>query len=510
MSGHFRVIDNEEPSASESGKPIRIGIVGAAASGIILTAHVVDGLKKLNLSQDVELVLLDPKGVNPGPAYRFEGEHSILNQPAGKDMNPFPKPLEGQIPYLSWLQDNFPERRFHDQSFTPRSHFGQYLMDVWDRTQQEADETLRIKLRVRETQVTNIVGVEEQGKARYLTDCCGDDQVFDGIALATGHNYQRKLERPHHRYVPAYADITFESKLAKLAFESTPKTVTTIIGSGGSMSDVVGTLVKGGYRGAFRVISPYGQTGWPYDSKAPEPNQHAMKQLDGEINRRLSNWSRKESPADFIRSLLKYGEQKNIAPQYVIVTAMKNHKFRNDKERLRAIRTFYGNPLSPERYQLIKLLEVEGRIAYDCARTERLEAGKDSIRLKIAGRSKSEPVDGTVIDCACVLRGIHDLDGNVAHPLVDSMVKGRLVRIRDDSGALSQDNFADPSSMWAVGPLTNPDKNGIETFGKGPQGYGEIARSIVAYVASRLDYAPAPRLPAPANDLREGARASLA
>lgn len=447
---------------------LKIGFIGAAASTIVTASYFVRDLKNDQAFKKtkIDAYIFDPEGFNTGPAYRFRSAASVLNQPAGQEMNPFHNGGPDLPPsFLEWLQN-----RYGSASFPPRRDFGTYLLDLADRLPKAGDSG---NITVHEIKDAAVKIEETSTGARqhsFLLKTGRHGTVaLDGFVLATGHTFSPRLDHSH--YLAAYVGKDYEQRLAATANDTNEKIV---IGSGASMVDNVSALEYFGNQGSYRIVSPYGNTCWPYDPEAPKPpdgkaQSYAETFVDSPYSHR--------NPADSMRRVLKAAAHDGVAPQYVLSAVLAHPDVQQNEDVLKTVKAFYGNPLSPERFALLSRLEQEGRLNYDIDRVNDIQPEGNNLRIDFG--NSSEISKGHVIDCAVVHRGIRNAQGEISNPLIAQLVDDHIISVSNKSPD-AIDPLTDPKKLiFAVGPVTNAFKNGIETF-------APVYRAVAAELTTRL------------------------
>jgi hypothetical protein len=460
--------------------PARIAFIGGAASTLATLAYLVRDLK--DNGTEADLHVFDPQGLNEGPAYQVENPAFFLNQPAGEEMDPFHQGGPGLPPsFLHFLTTRYPAETYTAASFVPRALYGEYLRVIRDWIVGKVAATPQLKLIQHHSKVEelDIVGRNATGtptKFRLHQDT-GESLAVDVIVNAQGHGYEPRLS--HQNYIPAYIGSQFESRLTALADTSTPESVVTFLGSGASMIDIVGALEQAGYRGQYRAISPYANCAWAYDPNAPVPTGPAAAKLQQLVQHYI------DAPTDsafapLLRSLVDQAAAANIGPQYVLGALLQKDAVKADPARLSVAKAFYGNPLSAARYAQVEALtrQTTGktpRLTFEQDRIERLGVLDDhTLSLERLGGTAVETLPGALIDCSVVQRGIRTSSGQIAQPVLRQQIE--LGLIQDQNGALPiQSGTGFP--VFAVGPVTNAQKNGIQTF---CPGYKTVAQNIAA------------------------------
>ena len=453
-----------EQAFNKADNPQRIAFIGGAASTIITLAYLVRDIKS-GLASPAELVIFDKHGLNEGPAYRHRNPGFILNQPCGEDMNPFAEGGDG-LPrsFINWLNSDQnrqkTEKAYHAGDFVSRGLYGDYLLYVKDWVQQEIQGRNDVTLRVVNANIAHVAKQQGQKTDAYtLTTEWGTTETAHGLVLATGHTYSPKIK--HERYLPVYAGTDFGNQLQSLSQTTDTKT---IIGSGASMADVVCAFEQLGHQGNYAVISPYGNTRWPYNPLAVKP---ADERIQGYVEAFLDSRDRRPT-SEKLRSIVTTIQNAGFGPQYILAALLNNDQVKQDADLLKVTKAFYGNPLSPERFEKLAQLEKEGRLTTITDRVAEITPSADN-KLVLRLETKSEQTAQHVIDCSVVNRGLTDTPRYLR-----DMIGAGVVQTTHNGQALPN-SASDNGKIFAVGPITNAFKNGIGSF---RDGYRDVAENV--------------------------------
>lgn len=452
---------------------VKLAFIGGAASTLADLAYLVRDLKHdpALREKQVELTVFDPAGLNEGPAYRVNNPAFYLNQPAGKEMDPFHEGGPG-LPqsFLAFLQETYPEKNYKADDFVARGLYGEYLRYVRDWIVAEAASSPNVTLNVVKEKIVDVdvAGTKSDGTPNLfrLIDDKGNGTVVDGFVNAQGHIYEPRLQN-NPNYIAAYDGLDFEARLTKLALTSTKDLVITFMGSGASMIDIVCALEQSGYKGTYRAISPYGNSCWPYNPHADKPTGAGETRLQELVGIFAASDNALKKPAQALRAIIDAAGREGIAPHFVLGTALKNDLIKNDETLLRAVKAFYGNPLSPDRFALVEKLSSHGngtppRLQFETNRIGHLEAGRDGrVSIDLFDGAAFETLHGPLIDCTVVQRGIRYSSGAIAQPVIAKQLELKLTGEVDGALAVSSPRGL---PIWSNGPVTNAFKNGIETF----------------------------------------------
>lgn len=456
------------------------GFIGGAASTISTLAYLIQE-RRGQKNRSIEALVFDPQGLNVGPGYNVTNPAFSLNQPSGQEMDPFHGGGEG-LPksFLEFLTEKYPGQGITAASYDTRPHYGEYLSYVIDWVREEAP---KVGIFINEVPVLvdgiTVAGYDNAGKpTEYaLTDNQGNVHAVNGVTIATGHTIEPRIKEPHELYIGSYAGPNFEARLKALAEKSTPDSVINFAGSGASSVDIIAALENYGYKGTYNVISPYGKTYWNNDPDAPKPSDpNLAKQLIDTFVR-----DARSNPLAAFNRALKHGARYGVAPLHVIVAAFEHPTVKARDELLNLVKTFYGNPLSPERFGLMERLSQReagqpSRLQFEIGRADNPQpAGPHALTIDIFDGAATKVLHDPLVDCTITGRGTRRRDGSFTQQIFADIDRQGL--LAENNGAL-EFTSSRGHSFSAVGVVTNAFKNGIESF---RPGYKRVA----AFVSSQ-------------------------
>ncbi len=237
-------------------KPVRIAIIGAGASGTLLTAQ----LCMLQAGVTTDIYLIDtPQNIGRGLAYSTQQPLHLLNVPAAK-ISALPGMPDH---FVSWLaRQKLP---FAASDFVPRQLYGQYLADTLEKSLANKPASVSF------TQVPALataIEIRNNSKVVLLTD--GTEIAADKVVLALG-NFRPGNPAPCLTTLPPgmyAADPWAEEALDKVQANDP----VLLIGSGLTMADVLMSLYARNHTGPVLAVSRHGTLPHIHMATAPYTN----------------------------------------------------------------------------------------------------------------------------------------------------------------------------------------------------------------------------------------------
>ncbi|MEJ0010535.1 MAG: FAD/NAD(P)-binding protein [Alphaproteobacteria bacterium] len=231
---------------------MRVAILGFGFSGAMLAAN----LARL-AEEPLELYLIDPTHDARGAAYGTTNAGHLLNVRA-TNMGAFADAPGGFAEWLLSDEGKYAAARRKialpgPQDFAPRALYGDYLADIWQRTQSEA-QSKRLSLKLVPARATRI---ERQGDGTLAVSTDrGDAIAVDAAVLATGVE-----PRPILTHLPPESVVQRPWKDGALAHAGKFMGPVVLVGTGLTAIDALISLRDVGYTGEVVALSRRGL--WP-------------------------------------------------------------------------------------------------------------------------------------------------------------------------------------------------------------------------------------------------------
>ena len=227
-----------------------IGIIGGGFCGTLTAIHLIE-----KSTVPIHIFIINKKtNFNKGIAYHTYTDKHLLNVSAGK-MSAF-----HNIPdhFLDWIMRHpkykNKDREIIKSSFLPRSMYGEYLEDLWQRAIINSEfknlkiisiDDFAVDLKIEQTKFT----IALESKSSTIT--------VDYCVLATGNNLPRNpvMKNTGFHINQHYFQNPWKENAVKNVSNHLP---ILIIGNGLTMVDTVISLIEHGYKGQVYSLSPNG------------------------------------------------------------------------------------------------------------------------------------------------------------------------------------------------------------------------------------------------------------
>jgi len=236
------------PSA-ESRIPYQVAVIGAGASGTLVTAQ----FNRLAPS-DAKLALIGNQSKPAlGVAYETTFQANLLNVPAG-NMTAFP---DDPKHFVNWLKAHVPDS--NAGTFVRRKTYGEYLTDIFEDTLNNSN-----KVDYFNNTVTGLTREDDKWIVHF------DNDTFietNSVVLALGNLLLPGNPIDFSVAGSAYHLNPWSSTISKDLHTDAP---VLLIGTGLTMVDVALSLREAGHRGPIHAISRHGrlyQTHKPYQAR---------------------------------------------------------------------------------------------------------------------------------------------------------------------------------------------------------------------------------------------------
>ncbi len=234
---------------------IVIGILGSGFSGIMTAIQLIHQTK-----QPIKILLVDKQNFFvKGVAYNSYSDTHILNVPAAK-MSAFPDEPDH---FLNWVltQPAYSDKNKEllGAAFLPRNVYGNYLVHLWNETQQLAQQK-DVILEYHDAEVNGLDVLDSS--VNVLLD--NETTVtLDKVVIATGNQTPRNPTIKNNAFYssPNY----FKNPWQKESIENiTTQLPVLIVGNGLTMVDTLLGLEEVGYKGVVFSLSPNGYNMLPH------------------------------------------------------------------------------------------------------------------------------------------------------------------------------------------------------------------------------------------------------
>ena len=227
-----------------------IGIIGGGFCGTLTAIHLIE-----KSTVPIHIFIINKKtNFNKGIAYHTYTDKHLLNVSAGK-MSAF-----HNIPdhFLDWIMRHpkykNKDREIIKSSFLPRSMYGEYLEDLWQKAIINSKfknlkiipiDDFAVDLKIEQTKF--IISLESKSST-IIVDYC---------VLATGNNLPRNpvIKNTGFHINQHYFQNPWKENVVKNVSNHLP---ILIIGNGLTMVDTVISLIEHGYKGQVYSLSPNG------------------------------------------------------------------------------------------------------------------------------------------------------------------------------------------------------------------------------------------------------------
>ncbi len=229
----------------------RIGIIGFGFSGLMVATHLV----RQAAPGGIIYIIADDFSAR-GMAYGTGDTAHLLNVTAGR-MGAFPDAIDGFYAWMQTANGALAKQRwkltqdYAPTEFVPRALYGEYLADIWRRTQEAAAER-GVMLKLVETRATR---VRTEGGLAILT-ARGDAIAVEAAVLAIGNETKAIAWQAEGTQV--IQTPWAEGALAGAAQWASP---VMLVGAGLTAVDTVMSLRAAGYTGEIIATSRHGN--WP-------------------------------------------------------------------------------------------------------------------------------------------------------------------------------------------------------------------------------------------------------
>ncbi|MGO4326647.1 FAD/NAD(P)-binding protein, partial [Cupriavidus sp. M-11] len=396
--------------------PRRIAIVGGGMAGTLTAIRLLR-----DSSVPLAIHLFEPRAeVGRGLAYSTPDPAHYLNGPA-LNFSLFPETLED---FSHWLVGHgHAHAATADDTFAPRSVYGDYLRDTLARALSAAAG--RATLEHVRTEITDLtIGVPHRVRG---ADGRGWDA--DHIVLATGVQPARPalaqdpaLEADG-RYVP---DPWQPDALAALAGARD----IALAGTSLTMLDVVATLERLGFSGTYHAFSRRALLPWlrhgagPCDDFLAAAGPAALAAPTArDVVRRVRAQCRALTAQGLDWQSVPPALRAHIGPLWAAASVPERQRF------LRHARPFWDNLLhraAPPTHAVLAAVRAQGRLRVHAARVTRLDrSGDGRLALRLSRELPAVPTVDGLVNCTGAEYGWHA--GN-ERPLVRSLLARGLVR----------------------------------------------------------------------------------
>lgn len=389
----------------------------------------------------------------------------LLNQPAYAM-----SPLQ-DIPnhFTDWLKLN--EKPFSENDFAPRGLYGSYINDVFSKAaalyeQHGIGKISHIK--------SAIVDVEQISAFNFkIKDDQNTTSASNVVVLAPGHGQSDLLSE--YNYHPLYFSAPYDNKRAHeyLSQKSAP---TLIIGTSQSMLDGLALLDHIEYKGPIYAISRNLVKPWRFDPIAEKSKfgEFVFENLNERLLAKPSALSSETLRLLFEKDL-EHGRKNGVAMGHILScfhAAQLEKSIHNDvtKKNFSSLSSYvnalYGNPTSPQRYEMMEKYESMGRLIFmrgDIQKSQ-IRPTNDGFSIQWDNHQKMN-VSSIFNSASYTMKTISD-DGKISIPLLDRLdIRGALRRSDTDKNAFE----AGPQNwdgLYLSGPATNSQRWGVGTFRK--------------------------------------------
>src|SRR5260221_13974166 len=236
-----------------------LAIIGAGFSGSMVAVHIT------RLAPHYRLLIIDrAAGFGQGVAYGTKDTHHLLNVPAGK-MSAFPEEPDHFVAWIAVHTADFPEftsEQLSGATFVPRCVYGQYVREIFERTQKESGRIA--------TTETEIVDIEPTGGQLLLLSKSGEKFLASKTVLALGNfgpGDPPTKDRRFHRS-PRYLNMPWSPGMFE---QLSGEDDIVVLGSGLTALDLLVSLDERKARGKIHVVSRHGLFPQPHREHLPQP-----------------------------------------------------------------------------------------------------------------------------------------------------------------------------------------------------------------------------------------------
>ncbi|WP_435642109.1 FAD/NAD(P)-binding protein [Micavibrio aeruginosavorus] len=389
----------------------------------------------------------------------------LLNQPAYAM-----SPLQ-DIPnhFSDWLK--LSGKPFSENDFAPRELYGSYINDVFSKAadlyeQHGIGKISHIKSTIKDIEKISAFNFK-------LTDDQDNTSTSNVIVLTPGHGQSDLLNE--HSYHPLYFSAPYDNKRAheRLSYESSP---ILIIGTSQSMLDGLALLDHIQHQGPVYAISRNLVKPWRFDpiAERSEFGEFCFENLNARILSKPSALS-SESLRFLFEQDLENGLKKGIATGHILSSfhaSQLEKSIGNDvtKKNFASLSSYvsalYGNPTSPQRYELMEKYESTGKLIFVRGDIQKahIKATKDGFSIQFDHHQKMN-VSSIFNSASYTMKTISD-DGKISIPLLDRLdMRGALRRSDTDKNAF-ESGSQNWNGLYLAGPATNSQRWGVGTFKK--------------------------------------------
>jgi len=227
----------------------KIGIIGGGFTGTMTAVQLIE-----KSNAPVEIILInESETLNKGIAYRpYSGKH-ILNVITGK-MSAYPDKPDHFLDWVTSRKDYADkDRNLIANSFLPREHYGEYLLEIWKNAIESA-ESKHIKITVINKFVVDL-DVTDNSVSITLDD--NSILLLDYCVITTGNNIPRNPAIKNKEFYQSKNYFRNPWKIDSVK-ELNNDLPVLIIGNGLTMVDTVLGLLEQGFKGEIFSISPNG------------------------------------------------------------------------------------------------------------------------------------------------------------------------------------------------------------------------------------------------------------
>lgn len=463
-----------------------IAIVGSGLSGAtIATQQILKLIEQKTLSDwvssnenQVKISIYDKSGIfGSGEPYKTNIEDKglfLLNQPAYA-MSPF---KEQPNHFIKWLsKKGYP---FKGNDFVPRDIYGSYLKDFFKKAMKTFEKFGCGSVELISDEVKDIIRSSHNNYS--LVTKKGNNIDANIVVLSPGHGRSKLLSKfkSHSCYFDApYSTLNIDNlKEAKEpAF---------ILGSSQSMLDALAVLDSIGFKRKIYAVSRNLCKPWRYDPEheknVGEPYRYKL--LTPETLGVASSYLYEDLKHFFDREV-EIGLDQGFPLGHILsqfnakqLSAEIQNKttFQNFMRLASYANALYGNPTSPERYNMMKHYEEKGQLKFVSADVNELNIKPLKNGFEIEGSNINSKFSALFNSASYSMKSITD-EGYISMPLLNKLSKRNALK----RNSFDKNAFAFGKQKWSglflAGPSCNSQRWGAETF---RDSLSEIALDSVA------------------------------
>ncbi|MEN1938916.1 FAD/NAD(P)-binding protein [Paenibacillus sp. 102] len=225
-----------------------IAIIGSGAAGVSLLHYLTVNLSKSNeLKPQISITIYEKESsIGPGVAYQDDSSSLLLNRDSKQMSVMVDKPNH----FWEWYKSKY-RMIFEQEEFLPRSLFGEYLKNVFEKSIQRALKK-NIRVNIKYNEVVNILKMD---KNYIVTTSDEETEEYNQVLLCIGstrlndfYNLNGKSQFIYNPY-PFKERISFIPKNAEIA----------ILGSSLTAIDICLALKENGHVGRLDMLSRRGE-----------------------------------------------------------------------------------------------------------------------------------------------------------------------------------------------------------------------------------------------------------